>query len=71
MIERLEREATIMTTFRVEELPDIDQGHIRRGRCPWCLVKTYDGTLTGECDGDKCPECGDEFIGVFTIEDED
>lgn len=58
-----------METFRVEKLPEIDQRHIKRGMCPWCLSRLYDGTLTGESEGDKCPDCGDDFVGALTIDD--
>ena len=51
-----------MTIFYTNRLPDIDLEAIRRGLCPWCLCKTYDGTLTHESDGDICPNCGDEFL---------
>ena len=51
-----------MTIFYTNRLPDVDSEAIRRGLCPWCLCKTYDGTLTNESDGDICPECGDEFL---------
>ena len=57
----------IMETFIVHKLPDIDQQQIKRGLCPWCLLPLYDGVLTGESKGDKCAECGDEFIGALTI----
>lgn len=53
-------------TFDCENLPDIDQWEIKRGRCPWCLRALYP-MLTG-C-GDECYECGDTFVGTLKIED--
>ena len=53
-----------MSVFRVENLPEIDQQQIKRGRCPWCLERLIDN---GECD--ECPECEDTFPGKLTIED--
>lgn len=50
-----------MTDFNTATLPGDDWDAVRSGRCPWCLVATYDGTLTGEFEGDICPECGDRF----------
>lgn len=50
--------------FQVEELPEVDQREIKRGRCPWCLETLFD---TG--DHDQCADCGDEFYGKITIED--
>ena len=50
--------------FHVEGLPDIDQQQIKRGLCPWCIVRLVD---TGEAD--CCPDCGDTFVGTLNIED--
>lgn len=53
-----------MSKFKVEELPEIDQWAIKRGKCPWCL-----NTLHEENSNDYCPTCDDTFIGTLTIED--
>lgn len=53
-----------MATFKVENLPDVDQREIKRGLCPWCVCR-----LAPLEDKDVCPDCGDEFIGKLTIED--
>jgi len=50
--------------FQVERLPEVDQQFIKRGLCPWCLIRLYE-----EMGKDKCPECDDEFVGTLTIED--
>lgn len=56
-----------MGTFRVEKLPAIDQQQIKRGMCPWCLTALVPNNIA---DGaDACPECGDLFVGMITIED--
>lgn len=54
--------------YQVENLPDVDQREIKRGLCPWCLVRLVDATLCGGL-GDVCPECCDEFVGKVTIDD--
>ena len=56
-----------METFQVEKLPDIDQREIKRGFCPWCLTRLAPGGITD--GGDMCPECGDSFVGMLTIDD--
>lgn len=53
-----------METFVAGGLPDIDQQQIKRGLCPWCLCRLHPTQK-----GDKCPECGDEFVGPLNIED--
>lgn len=53
--------------FQIERLPPVDQREIKRGLCPWCLVRLSPGMNTG--DPDVCPECGDTFVGRLTIED--
>lgn len=52
--------------FKIENLPDIDQREIKRGKCPWCL-----SPLVPMTDSDVCsdPDCGDVFVGKLTIED--
>jgi len=50
--------------YRVENLPDVDQWAIKRGRCPWCLGPIYPSGTS-----DMCPECGDLFTGQITVED--
>jgi ribosomal protein S27AE len=53
-----------MEVFQVEGLPEIDQVALKRGLCPWCLVRIV------EVDNkDACPECGDQFIGKLNFED--
>lgn len=54
-----------MTTFTACDLPDIDQRKIKRGDCPWCL-----GDLTPGHVGNCCLDCGSEFIGQLSTEDE-
>lgn len=56
-------------TFQVEGLPDIDQCEIKRGRCPWCLVKLVPVDMRDVKSGDCCPDCGDKFVGKITFED--
>jgi len=51
-------------TYQVERLPAVDQGMIKRGLCPWCVTRLLD-----DGEHDKCPECGDMFVGKLTIED--
>ena len=53
-----------MQTFKVDTLPDVDQREIKRGLCPWCLVRLVD-----DGKNDCCPECGDKFTGKITIQD--
>lgn len=55
-------------TFQCENLPEIDQREIKRGRCPWCLERLTDASLHGG-EGDQCPTCLDSFVGKLTIED--
>lgn len=31
-----------MQTFKVENLPEVDQREIKRSLCPWCLVRLVD-----------------------------
>ena len=50
--------------FLVDNLPDVDQRHIKRGFCPWCIVRLVD---LG--DQDQCPECFDTFYGKLTVDD--
>lgn len=57
-----------MSRYQVEQLPDIDQREIKRGRCPWCL-KPLHPDLADKPVGDSCSNCGDEFVGKITIED--
>jgi len=56
-------------TFQVEHLPYIDQREIKRGRCPWCVIRLVPVDMKDEKSGDRCPACGDRFIGKITIED--
>lgn len=57
-----------MKIFDVSSLPEIDQEQIKRGLCPWCLEPLVDGSLVDN-GADICPDCGDEFVGVLTIDD--
>ena len=57
-----------MSTFRVEQLPEVDQREIKRGRCPWCLNRLATD-LVDRKEVDHCPECDDIFTGRITIDD--
>lgn len=57
-----------MAKFFCKELPRTDQGHIKRGICPWCLGRLLPGGLTDDQPDDTCPECEDEFIGPLSSE---
>lgn len=56
----------IVSRYTVEQLPDIDQQRIKRGRCPWCLGKLIPGGIVSEDANDSCHECRDEFIGALS-----
>jgi hypothetical protein len=57
-----------MARFIVHQLPELDQGYIKRGLCPWCLIQLYQDMDDQEPD-DICLECGDRFSGTLSIED--
>jgi len=51
-----------MNKFIVQDLPDIDAQHLRRALCPWCLKPITPGGIEPKDSGDRCYDCGDEFI---------
>lgn len=58
-----------MSHFFVHQLPAVDQAEIKRGLCPWCLVRLVEEDPSADASNDLCPECGDTFSGTLTIED--
>jgi hypothetical protein len=60
----LRKKHIMMKIYQVEKLPDDDQRLIKRGLCPWCLVR-----LVENGKNDCCPDCADEFVGKITVED--
>lgn len=52
-----------MEIFQVQRLPDVDQQMIKRGLCPWCVVKLVD-----DGKNDCCPDCGDKFVGKLSAD---
>ena len=58
------REPIMSEQYNVEELPDVDQWEIKRGRCPWCQGSLVDNGVL-----DECIDCGDLFVGTLTIKD--